>query len=184
MTLSNLPDAELVRRMRGGDEAAWGVFVERYSRYVHAIATRAYRLREHDAEDVFQEVFARAYSNLGSLRTTRRSALDGPADPSPVHRPVAVGGREEPEADIELAAQETIERIEEACAVQDALATLSPGAARCRPLLLPRRVLPSDRRCARHPNGTIATASRAVSRVCASAWRSVDGKKRHAPAVL
>ena len=69
MTLADLPDAELVRRMRNGDEAAWAVFVDRYSRYVYAIASRAYRLREHDAEDVFQEVFARAYTHLGSLRS-------------------------------------------------------------------------------------------------------------------
>jgi RNA polymerase sigma-70 factor, ECF subfamily len=127
MTLADLPDAELVRRMRGGEEAAWAIFVDRYSRYVHAIATRAYRMREHDAEDVFQEVFARAYRHLGSLRDdekikpwmgqlTRRVCIDR----------LRSGNLEDPEPDIELAAEETIERIDEACAVQDALATLSP----------------------------------------------------------
>ena len=74
MTLADLPDAELVRRMRAGDEAAWAAFVERYSRYVYAIAIRAYRLREHDAEDVFQEVFARAYSHLGVCAATKGSS--------------------------------------------------------------------------------------------------------------
>jgi RNA polymerase sigma factor (sigma-70 family) len=127
MTLADLPDAELVRRMRNGDEAAWAVFVERYSRYVYAIASRAYRLREHDAEDVFQEVFARAYTHLESLRNdegirpwigqlTRHLCIDR----------LRASGREEPEADIEVAAAQTIERIDEACVVQEALATLSP----------------------------------------------------------
>ena len=40
--------------------------VERYSRYVFAI-TQAFRLPDADAEDVFQETFARAYERLGTL---------------------------------------------------------------------------------------------------------------------
>jgi RNA polymerase sigma factor (sigma-70 family) len=123
-----LPDAELVRRMRTGDEAAWAVFVERYSRYVYAIATRAYGLREHDAEDVFQEVFSRAYAHLDGLRSdeavrpwiaqlTRRICVDRYRSTS----------REDPEADLdETAAEETMERIDEALAVHHALAALSP----------------------------------------------------------
>ena len=63
-----LSDAQLVGRCRNGDAAARNELVERFSRYVYAIAVRAYRLPEHDAEDVFQEVFARAYERLGSLR--------------------------------------------------------------------------------------------------------------------
>jgi RNA polymerase sigma factor (sigma-70 family) len=63
-----LSDAQLVGRCRNGEAAAWNELVERFSRYVYAIAVRAYRLAEHDAEDVFQEVFARAYERLGSLR--------------------------------------------------------------------------------------------------------------------
>jgi RNA polymerase sigma-70 factor (ECF subfamily) len=42
--------------------------VERFSRYVHAIATGAYRLPDADAEDVFQDVFARTYEHLDRLR--------------------------------------------------------------------------------------------------------------------
>jgi RNA polymerase sigma factor (sigma-70 family) len=45
------------------------MLVERFSRYVYAIAIRAYRLPEHDAEDVFQEVFARTYEHLHRLRS-------------------------------------------------------------------------------------------------------------------
>jgi RNA polymerase sigma-70 factor, ECF subfamily len=133
MTLADLPDAELVRRMRDGDAAAWAVFVERYSRYVYAIAIRAYRLREHDAEDVFQEVFARAYSHLGSLRSdegikpwigqlTRHLCVDRLRSRS----------REELAPEIEVEAEQTIARIDEACDVQEALATLSPE---CREVL-------------------------------------------------
>src|SRR5688572_32461916 len=61
-------DAQLVGRCRAGEPEAWNELVERFSRYVYAIAVRAYRLPEHDAEDVFQDVFARAYERLASLR--------------------------------------------------------------------------------------------------------------------
>src|SRR5947207_973156 len=61
-------DAQLVAACRAGDHGAWAELVERYSRYVYAIAVRAYGLAESDAEDVFQEVFARTYERLGALR--------------------------------------------------------------------------------------------------------------------
>jgi RNA polymerase sigma factor (sigma-70 family) len=61
-------DAQLVSRCRSGDDAAWNEFVERFSRYVYAICSRGFRLAEHDAEDVFQEVFARAFERLSELR--------------------------------------------------------------------------------------------------------------------
>jgi RNA polymerase sigma-70 factor (ECF subfamily) len=61
-------DVELVTRCLAGDQSAWASFVERFSRYVLAITARGYGLAEHDAEDVFQEVFARAYERLGELR--------------------------------------------------------------------------------------------------------------------
>ncbi len=61
-------DAQLVSRCRAGDAAAWNEFVERFSRYVYAICSRGFRLAAHDAEDVFQEVFARAFERLSDLR--------------------------------------------------------------------------------------------------------------------
>src|SRR6266480_3513543 len=84
---AELSDARLVALCRGGDEDAWSTLVDRFSRYVYAIAVQAFRLPEHDAEDVFQEVFARAYANLHKLRDdnairpwlaqlTRRLCLD------------------------------------------------------------------------------------------------------------
>jgi RNA polymerase sigma-70 factor (ECF subfamily) len=128
MTLADLPDAELVRRMRTGDEAAWTAFVERYSRYVYAIAIRAYGLREHDAEDVFQEVFTRTYEHLGTLRDdaairpwlgqlTRRLCVDRlrAARPS---EPLEDGGSAG-------AVDERLEQIEQAVVVRDALSRLS-----------------------------------------------------------
>ena len=62
-------DAQLVSRCRAGDADAWNEFVERFSRYVYAICGRGFRLAQQDAEDVFQEVFARAYERLPALRS-------------------------------------------------------------------------------------------------------------------
>jgi RNA polymerase sigma-70 factor (ECF subfamily) len=62
-----IPDAQLVARCRGGDHEAWRELVDRFARYVYAIVN-AYGLRHQDAEDAFQDVFAKAYERLGSLR--------------------------------------------------------------------------------------------------------------------
>jgi len=68
VSLVSLPDAQLVARCRRGDQEAWSELVNRFSRYVYAIAVQAFRLSEHDAEDVFQECFTRVYENLDRLR--------------------------------------------------------------------------------------------------------------------
>jgi RNA polymerase sigma factor (sigma-70 family) len=62
-------DAQLVSRCREGDAEAWNEFVERFSRYVYAICVRGFRLAQYDAEDVFQEVFVRAFERLSDLRS-------------------------------------------------------------------------------------------------------------------
>jgi RNA polymerase sigma factor (sigma-70 family) len=54
----------LVERCRAGDERAWEAVVDRYSRYVYSIASRAYRLPDEEAEDVFQEAFLRTWQHL------------------------------------------------------------------------------------------------------------------------
>ena len=80
-------DERLVRLCRDGDDDAWREFVERFSRYVYAIIGHGFRLRGGDAEDVFQDVFAKAYEHLGRLRDdtavrpwlaqlTRRACID------------------------------------------------------------------------------------------------------------
>jgi len=118
-------DAQLVERCLGGDQAAWNELVERYSRYVYAIASQGYRLRGPDAEDAFQDVFLRIYDHLGSLRNpdalrpwiaqlTRRVCLDR----------LAAAGREEP-ADVEATGTErTLEELDDAFALREALAEL------------------------------------------------------------
>jgi len=66
--VQDLSDEHLVARCRGGDSEAWAVLVERFSRYVYAICVRGFRLSPQDAEDVFQEVFAKTHERLGRLR--------------------------------------------------------------------------------------------------------------------
>jgi RNA polymerase sigma factor (sigma-70 family) len=119
------PDEQLVERCLAGDENAWNELVERYSRYVYAICSQGYRLQGHDAEDAFQEVFLRIYDRLGSLRDrralrpwiaqlTRRVCLDR----------LAAGKREEP-ADLEPSGtDQTVEELDEAFAVREALSEL------------------------------------------------------------
>ena len=68
MSLALIADADLVARCRGGDQDAWDELVNRFSRYVYAITSRVYRLSQHDAEDVFQDVFARTFEHLDELR--------------------------------------------------------------------------------------------------------------------
>ena len=121
-------DAQLVARCRAGDEEAWRLLVERFSRYVYAICVQAFRLPEHDAEDVFQDVFARVYEKLETLRDdeafrpwvgqlTRRCCIDR----------MRSGGREETAETLpETAADDVLGALEESFDVHEALAAL-PG---------------------------------------------------------
>jgi RNA polymerase sigma factor (sigma-70 family) len=134
MDWSTASDAEVVRACRAGEDAAWRELVERFSRYVFAI-TRAHRLDESDAEDVFQETFARIYEHLGRLRSddavrpwigqlTRRLCIDKLR--AAVRDPVADNPEEQGELDRRMTA------VDEAVSVQEALRTLS---ADCRDIL-------------------------------------------------
>ena len=130
----NATDEQLVRLCRAGDERAWSELVERFSRYVYAIAAQGFRMREHDAEDVFQEVFARVYDRLGSLRDdsairpwigqlTRRICIDR----------LAVSSREEPVEEVVATDGEVVfAELDEAFSLHEALAELP---APCRELL-------------------------------------------------
>ena len=126
-----VPDAELVSRCLAGDEQAWNELVERYGRYVHAIVTRAYGLRGVDAEDTFQEVFARVFERLRTLRdpdalrpwiaqTTRRCCVD---------RIRARSGETLVAEPDETAADDVLGRIDEALDVRDGLAALPADCA-------------------------------------------------------
>ena len=130
-----LSDAQLVRRCRDGDAAAWHALVDRFSRYVYAIVVQGFRLRDDDAEDVFQEVFAKAYEHLGRLRDddavrpwlaqlTRNACVDR-LRAAPREEP---GGDEVEPRDVD----DTLARLDEALAVREALAQLSPE---CREIL-------------------------------------------------
>jgi RNA polymerase sigma-70 factor (ECF subfamily) len=118
-------DAELVSRCRRGDPDAWAQLVERFSRYVYAISVQAFRLGRDDAEDVFQEVFARVYEHLDRLRSddaikpwiaqlTRRLCVDR----------LRAARREGPAAAEELepaAGDETVEELDQALTVRECL---------------------------------------------------------------
>ena len=126
MTSQPRSDAELVALCRGGDERAWHDLVERFSRYVYAIATQAFRLPYADAEDVFQDVFAKVHEHLHQLRQdeairpwiaqlTRRQCID------------RLRGTRVELVDEELESgevDETLARLEDALAVHDALGEL------------------------------------------------------------
>lgn len=172
-----LTDAELVQRCRAGDPEAWNQLVERFSRYVYAICTQGFRLPPADAEDVFQEVFTRVYTRLDTLREdsalrpwigqlTRRLCLDS----------LAASGRMQPVADIEPEHRErTLDEVEEAFVVREALAELSEP---CQEML--------DRFFARDesyrtisgeldlPSGTIASR---ISRCLRQLREGLEGKK-------
>jgi RNA polymerase sigma factor (sigma-70 family) len=129
-------DAELVARCRAGDQDAWNELVERFSRYVYAISVQAFRLGPQDAEDVFQEVFARVYERLDGLRSddavrpwiaqlTRRLCIDrlrssgreSPADPETLEPP---------------GVDETLAQLDEAMTVR---ASLDAVGETCRDIL-------------------------------------------------
>ena len=125
---AHLTDAQLVARCRAGDESAWAELVARFSRYVYAIATQAFRLSEHDAEDVFQEVFARTYQRLDRLRDdaairpwlaqlTRNLCLDRLRETSRV---------QPTDDDLEATGSydETLEQLDDALSIQEALVHL------------------------------------------------------------
>ena len=181
---STLSDRELVARCRAGDQQAWAELVERFSRYVYAISVQAFRLPESDAEDVFQEVFARAYQHLESLRDdaavrpwlaqlTRRLCID---------RLRAVA-RERPASDEELeptGSEETLALLADALSVHEALAE---APEHCREIL--------DRFFARDesyktigealelPSGTIASR---ISRCLARLRELLEGRSEDPPA--
>jgi RNA polymerase sigma-70 factor (ECF subfamily) len=115
-----------VRRCRSGDESVWPAIVDRFSSYVYAIAIR-FGLSDDRAEDVYQQVFMRAFTHLDSLRDeralkpwiaqlTRRAAIDRlRADAREIPTMAAEGS---------LSQDPGLEQIEQAIAVRRALEEL------------------------------------------------------------
>ena len=62
-SLATNEGAELVRRCRAGDGAAWEEIVQNYSRRIYNLAYR-FTSRADTAEDLTQEVFIRVYRSL------------------------------------------------------------------------------------------------------------------------
>ena len=60
-------DGFIIRKCLDGDSAAFGLLVDKYKGGVYALAYSKLG-NFHDAEDVTQEVFIKAYENLRSLR--------------------------------------------------------------------------------------------------------------------
>jgi RNA polymerase sigma factor (sigma-70 family) len=127
-------DAELVAGCRSGDDTAWAALVERFSRYVYAICVQGFRLSSHDAEDAFQDVFAKAYVQLPKLRDdsairpwlaqlTRRTCIDR----------LRTSDRETPVEELEPPdADDTIATLDQALAVRQVLDALGDP---CRDIL-------------------------------------------------
>jgi RNA polymerase sigma factor (sigma-70 family) len=175
---STLSDGELVSRCRAGDQQAWNELVERFSRYVFAISVQGFRLPESDAEDVFQEVFARAYQHLDKLRDdaavrpwlaqlTRRLCIDR----------LRASARERPVAEEELAdagSEETLALLDEALVVHEALAA---APEHCRAIL--DRFFAQDEsyktigEALELPSGTIASR---ISRCLARLREHMEGR--------
>ena len=122
---TGLTDRSLVERCRAGDDEAWNELVARFSRYVYAICVQGFRFSAHDAEDVFQDVFAKVYEQLGRLRDdsairpwiaqlTRRTCIDR-----------LRGAREAATEHLELSGvDDRIAELDDAIAVRETMATL------------------------------------------------------------
>ena len=123
--VTDLSDQELVARCRSGDDEAWNQLVERFSRYVYAICSQGFRFGRQDAEDVFQDVFAKVFEQLGRLRDdsavrpwiaqlTRRTCIDRLRKT-----------QEDASEDVEPAGfDDRLAELDEALAVREMLATL------------------------------------------------------------
>ena len=60
-------DVQLIRKILSGDDAAFGILVERYQKSVHTLVWR--KIGDyHYAEDIMQEAFLQAYKKLSTLK--------------------------------------------------------------------------------------------------------------------
>lgn len=138
MAISDDDRSALVVAARAGDGAAFSHLYREYSPAVRRVVLDNVHT-SHDADDVVQDVFTKAYTRLPSLREVdrflpwlysiaRRSAID--------HRRVRVAGRQIPDADpagslpaADLGPDDTLLLREELRALAFATAQLSPRDA-------------------------------------------------------
>ena len=60
-------DVQLIHKILSGDDAAFGILVEKYQKSVHALAWR--KIQDfHHAEEIMQDTFLRAYKKLPTLK--------------------------------------------------------------------------------------------------------------------
>ena len=174
--MSATPDGVLVAHCRRGDPEAWDELVERFSRYVQAIAAQAYGLRGDDVEDVFQEVFARVWERLDTLRSddavrpwiaqlTRHCCVDH----------LRAGMRELPAGEVDdQRVDDMLEELDQALDVRDALGALT---GECREIL--DRFFTRDQsyrtigEALELPPGTIASR---ISRCLAKLRQQLEGR--------
>jgi RNA polymerase sigma factor (sigma-70 family) len=179
MSLTPVADADLVARCRRGDQEAWSELVNRFSRYIYAITSRVYRLERHDAEDVFQEVFARTYEHLDELRD------DGAVRPwiGTLARRLCVDRLRSASHQVELMeepgdpneTEEMMEKLDDALMVQEGLRALSGECAE----ILDRFFCQDESyktigEALDLPPGTIASR---ISRCLAKFRRQLEGRK-------
>ena len=66
-------DVQLIRKILSGDEAAFGILVEKYQKSVHALVWR--KIGDyHYAEDIMQDAFLQAYKKLSTLKNPNQFA--------------------------------------------------------------------------------------------------------------
>src|SRR5437588_4326772 len=65
--LSRLDDSVLIREAQRGNRAAFEELVRQYDQAVLRLALRL-TASEHDAQDIYQEAFLKAYKSMGSFR--------------------------------------------------------------------------------------------------------------------
>jgi RNA polymerase sigma-70 factor (ECF subfamily) len=178
MSLALVADADLVARCREGDQQAWNELVNRFSRYVYAITTRAYRMNQQDSEDVFQEVFARTFEHLDSLRDdaavrpwigtlTRRLCVDK----------LRSGTREHlvDDPDESLVSDDGMAELDEAMSVHDAMRTLPEFCAEILDRFFTRdESYKTIGEALELPPGTIASR---ISRCLSKLRKQLEGRK-------
>lgn len=122
-------DDDMVAACLAGDERAWSALIDRYARYIYAVAQRACGLGPDAAEDVFQDACVRVYDGLrgfsgrGEFRSWLRAVVL-----SACHEHQRREARR-PAAEIEQVDPGEVEALETALVVRAAVAGLGEPCA-------------------------------------------------------